>query len=108
MTFLSGRLVFGWFQDIAVALVGVGGGQLLAGVEECLHVHKQTGSFPRLVCLCGFIFIFSGPLRVNTQQETTGLLIAFADQLINPAGMNTGACVRRLCTSAPAFPLPPP
>lgn len=87
--------------------MGGGEGQLLAGVEECLHVHKQTGSFPRLVCLCGFIFIFSGPLRVNTQRETTSLLIAFADQLINPAGMNAGACVCRLCTSTSAFPLPP-
>lgn len=81
-----------------------GGGAALVGLEECLRVNKQTGSFPHLVCLCGFTFIFSGPLRVNTQRETTGLLIALADQLINPAGMNAGACVRRLCTSAVGTP----
>lgn len=37
---------------------GEAGGAALAGVEECLRVNKQTGSFPHLVCLCGFTFIF--------------------------------------------------
>lgn len=61
---------------------------------------NKLALFLTLFAFVALLLFFSGPLRINTQRETTGLLIAFADQLINRAGMNAGACERRLCTSA--------
>lgn len=86
----------------------MGRGVALAGIEECLHVNKQTGSFPCLVCLCGFTFIFFGaftgkhtagnnwlvdrlrrPAHKPGRHECRGLCASFSCHapLINPTGV---------------------
>lgn len=69
---------------------------------------NKPALFLTLFAFVALLLFFSRPLQVNTQRETTGLLIAFAGRLINPAGMNAGTCVRRLCASVAGFRPPPP
>lgn len=96
-----GGPIFRGFRGIKVELEGPGG----VGAGFWLwsrNAFTFTNKLALSLALFAFVALFF--FKACTGKHTagnTGLLIAFTDQLINPASMNVEACVcvRRLCTS---------
>lgn len=102
-TFFQGFYFLDGIRTSRVVLEKGGkGGVALAGVEECLHVNKQTGSFPCLVCLCGFTFIFFGAFTGKHTAGNNWLV----DRLRRPAHKPGQHECRGLCASFRCHPPP--